>query len=88
MTVGLDRVVEVADDVLARRVIVDVRQVFSKRLASYGQAFAMQQPAIKHALHKRLYTADFNKFGHQVLATRLQVGQHGVRAPMRREIIR
>jgi hypothetical protein len=76
--VGLDRLVEGANDILlvgVGRVGGDVLEGLGDGLAGDGQAIAVEQPAIEEHFHERANAADADEMGHAVFAERFHVGK-------------
>ena len=87
MTIFLNWILEVVNDILIGRIVVDTREVFGQRFAGHGHAVAMQQARVQQPLHQRLQPADGNQFGHQVLAAGPHIRQHRDARADAREVI-
>src|SRR5690606_22706264 len=70
MAVGLDGVVEWANDVLLWRIVGYIGQILCQGLPGDGEAIAMQQTYGQEPLHKRLNTADGDQLRHHVTPAR------------------
>ena len=76
MAVRLDGIVEITNDVLAGRVVGDVREVLAERPARHRHAIAVQKAAVQEAFHQWLDSPDLDEFRHQVTAAGFYVGQY------------
>ncbi len=76
MAALLDRVVEAVDHILVLRVRLHVLEIFREGLAGHGQAIAVEQALVEEHLHQRRHAANGHERSHDILAARLQVGQH------------
>ncbi len=64
MTVLLDRIGQRPNDVLPRRIVSDVAQIFGQRVPGDRQAFAVQQARVEQSFHQWLDSADGDELGH------------------------
>ena len=77
VAVFFDRIVERSDDGLAGWIrLPHLASVSAMVLAGDGQAIAVQQAGVQQHFHQRTNAANRDQFGHEMLAARLQIGQH------------
>ena len=74
----VERLVDRQDHVLiGARLVRDVREFFSQRLAGNGDAIAMQQAGVEQQLHHLRDAAGFVQVGGHILARRFEVADDG-----------
>src|SRR5439155_1559723 len=77
VAVLFDGLVERLNDGLTGRIRLHVSERLGHGLAGDGERVAVEQAGVEQRLHERTDAADGDKFGHDMFAAGLEVGEHG-----------